>query len=145
MIRRLVWFYQQIKVFNSSDVYFVSILIAMVKINELTEMRIEPGFYIFIIFLGMFHVCVVWFNPFDIVQVVPKKRDNRFALLKTKIYLVLALIFLAPAYLLPMMPVYKFSIDYINTIFDGIFGFFRTGDYLLAFVIFFCEYLYSYY
>ncbi|AXH15448.1 paraquat-inducible protein A [Malaciobacter mytili] len=64
-----------------------------------------------------------------------KQRDE-YSLLKTLSFSIIAIIFLVPANLLPMMYVTTLGVIEANTIFDGIVYFFQTKSYLIAFVIF---------
>ncbi|RXK08100.1 paraquat-inducible membrane protein A [Halarcobacter bivalviorum] len=64
-----------------------------------------------------------------------KQRDE-YSLVKTFSFTIVAIIFLFPANILPMMEVTTLGVVEENTIFDGIVYFFQTKSYLIAFVIF---------
>lgn len=64
-----------------------------------------------------------------------KQRDT-YSLVKTLCFCIIAIIFLVPANLLPMMEVTTLGVVQSNTIFDGIVYFFQTKSYFIAFIIF---------
>jgi len=129
--------YDAIKYWNMAEVYLVGILISMVKLEELTTMEINLGFWITLIYVIMFYLTLMWFNPHEIIDTVYIKEKDENALLKSGVYILLALIFIIPANLLPIMPTYKFGVEYNNTIFGGIQALWKDKDYFLALVIFF--------
>ncbi|AXX87567.1 paraquat-inducible protein A [Malaciobacter marinus] len=64
-----------------------------------------------------------------------KQRDE-YSYLKTLSFSLVAIIFLFPANLLPMMEVTTLGVVEKSTIFDGILYFFQTKSYFIAIVIF---------
>ena len=62
-----------------------------------------------------------------------------YSLQKTLIYTLSALILLFPANFLPMMIIIKLKVPYVNTIWDGVVGFYDKGEYYLAFIVFFAS------
>lgn len=136
-LHKAVSLYNTIKEWNMTEVYLLSILIGMIKLNDITVLEIQNGLWITFIFVFMFYITVVFFNPYDIIDTVAKKKTDENSILKTFLYLILAVIFLIPANLLPIMPTYKFGVEYTNTIFGGLLGFWQDKDYFVASVIFF--------
>jgi len=62
-----------------------------------------------------------------------------YSLLKTSLYTLSAFILLFPANLLPIMIITKLKVPYVNTIWDGIIGFYGKGEYFLAFIVWFAS------
>jgi len=62
-----------------------------------------------------------------------------YSLQKTLLYTLTALILLFPANFLPMMIILKLKVPYVNTIWDGVVGFYDKGEYYLAFIVFFAS------
>jgi paraquat-inducible protein A len=137
ILRNAISFYNMIKDWNMAEVYLIGILISMIKLRELTTMEINLGFWINILYVFMFYLTVVWFNPHDILDTVDIKSKDRNSLLKSSLYLLLALIFIIPSNVLPIMPTYKFGVEYNNTIWEGILALWEDNDYLIALIIFF--------
>ncbi len=49
-----------------AEVYMISILVAVIKLENIGILDIDAGFFIFIFFLICFYIAVLWFNPDDI-------------------------------------------------------------------------------
>jgi paraquat-inducible protein A len=62
-----------------------------------------------------------------------------YSLLKTSLYTLSAFILLFPANLLPMMIITQLKVPYVNTIWDGVVGFYDKGEYFLAFIVWFAS------
>jgi paraquat-inducible protein A len=62
-----------------------------------------------------------------------------YSLFKTFIYVISAFIMLFPANFLPMMIITKLKVVYVNTIWDGVVGFYEKGEYFLSFIVFFAS------
>jgi paraquat-inducible protein A len=62
-----------------------------------------------------------------------------YSLLKTSVYTMSAFIMLFPANFLPMMIITELKVPYINTIWDGVVGFYEKGEYFLAFIVLFAS------
>lgn len=138
--RMLIYWYLKIKMWNSLEVYLFSILIAMIKMDELTDMSVMWGLLFLMVYILFFHITVTYFNPYDLIEEPEYKQCKLNSMKKTLIYLSLAVIFFIPANLLPMMPIYKFSVPYMNTITDGIMDFYRNEDYFVGTVILFSSF-----
>jgi len=136
-IKKAISFYDAIKEWNMTEVYLIGILISMIKLDELTQLEINAGLWINFLYIIMFYITVVFFNPHDISDITDVKEKDQNAILKSSIYLLLAIIFIIPSNVLPIMPSYKFGVEYNNTIFGGIHEFWMEKDYFVAFVIFF--------
>lgn len=134
---KLISLYENTKLWNMTGVYLIGILISMIKLDELTTLDIEIGFWIHIIYIVTFYITIVLFNPNDIEKEIQEKKRDENAIYKTTLYLVLAVIFIIPSNVLPIMPSFKFGVEYSNTIFEGIQAFWKGKDYFVAFVIFF--------
>jgi len=61
------------------------------------------------------------------------------SLLKTFIYTFSAFIMLFPANFIPTMIITKLKVPYVNTIWDGVLGFYNKGELFLAFMVFFAS------
>jgi len=64
------------------------------------------------------------------------KQRDQYSLVKTLCFTIVAIMFLFPANILPMMEVTTLSIVESSTILDGIVFFFQSKSYLIAIVIF---------
>ena len=137
ILRSLVKIYDLIKYWNMAEVYLIGILISMVKLEELTTMEINLGFWVTLMYVIMFYLTLIWFNPHDILGTIDVKEKDENAILKSSIYLILALIFIIPSNVLPIMPTYKFGVEYNNTIWEGITALWEDKDYFISLVIFF--------
>ncbi len=129
--------YDAIKDWNMAEVYLIGIFISMIKLQELTTMKINLIFWVNIIYIIMFYLSIMWFNPHDILDTIDTKPKVENSILKSSIYLILALIFLVPSNILPIMPTYQFGVEYNNTIYEGIKALWEDKDYFIAFIIFF--------
>lgn len=134
---KLISLYENTKLWNMTGVYLIGILISMIKLDELTTLEIEIGFWIHVIYIVTFYVTIVLFNPDDITKDIQEKKKDENSIFKTSLYLVLAAIFIIPSNVLPIMPSFKFGVEYNNTIFGGIQEFWKGKDYFVASVIFF--------
>lgn len=135
-LQKAISFYDLIKDWNMAEVYLVGILISMVKLEELTTMEINLGFWVNVMYIFMFYLTVIWFNPHDIIDTTHIKPKDKDAVFKSLIYIVLAIIFLIPSNVLPIMPTYKFGVEYNNTIWAGIVALWEDKDHFIAVVIF---------
>ncbi len=137
VLKKAISLYNTIKEWNMTEVYLIGVLISMIKLNELTILEINTGLWINFLYIIMFYITVVFFNPHDITNTIDRKPKDPNALFKSSVYLILALIFIIPSNVLPIMPSYKFGVEYNNTILGGIYEFWQGKDYFVAFVIFF--------
>jgi len=137
ILKKAVSLYKELKDWNMAEVYMVGIVISMVKLEELTTMHINLGFWVVCIYVVMFYLILMWFNPYDILETVEINKQDENAMFKSIIYLVLALIFVIPANVLPIMPTYQFGVEYNNTIWGGIVILWEEKDYFIASIIFF--------
>jgi paraquat-inducible protein A len=130
-------FYYFLKDWNMAEVYLFSIIISMIKLEELTILHIDYGFWFHVIYTIMFFLTTSWFNPKEVINDYKHKKIDENSILKSIIFLSIAFIFLLPSNLIPIMPTFKFSVTYDNTIYDGIHAFYEEGDYFISFIIFF--------
>ena len=137
ILQKSIKLYDFIKYWNMAEVYLIGILISMIKLEELTTMQINLGFWVTLTYVIMFYLTLIWFNPHDILDTIEEKEKDENAMLKSSIYLLLALIFVIPSNVLPIMPTYKFGVEYNNTIWEGITALWEDKDYFIALVIFF--------
>ena len=49
-----------------AEVYMISILVAVIKLQSLGHLSIDAGFFILLFFLMCFYITIIWFNPHDI-------------------------------------------------------------------------------
>ncbi|MGB5867905.1 MAG: paraquat-inducible protein A [Arcobacteraceae bacterium] len=137
ILKKAISIYEELKDWNMAEVYMVGILISMIKLEELTTMHINFGFWIILVYVIMFYLTLMWFNPHDILETVKITKKDKNSIFKSTLYLVLALIFIIPSNVLPIMPTYKFGVEYNNTIWGGIVALWEDKDYFIASVIFF--------
>lgn len=131
--------YKHLKEWNMSDVYLLTMVISLIKLEELTDMRIDDGFYLFMAYLFAFFLLTQWFNENDYCKACEERiyKRTEHSYTKTIIYSLSAAVFLIPSYILPIMPVHKFTEFYNNTIIDGIvFFIIEDQEYFIAAVIF---------
>jgi paraquat-inducible protein A len=133
----MVGTYNLIKEWNMVDVYFIGVLISLIKFEELTTLRFDSGFIYIVIFIAMFYLTTNLFNAKDVILDYSPKKYDKNSLMKSSLFIFLAIIFVIPAFLLPIIPTFKFSVAYMNTLFDGIISFYKDGDYFISFVILF--------
>lgn len=139
-LTRAISFYDTIKEWNMTEVYLIGVLISMIKLDELTKLETNIGLWINFLYIIMFYITVTFFNPHDIADTVDVKKKDPNSIFKASLYLFLAIIFIIPSNVLPIMPSYKFGVEYDNTIIAGVFQFIKDKDYFVAFVIFFTSF-----
>lgn len=139
IIKKYVAIYLFIKEWNMIEVYFIGLLISMVKLYELADVEILNGFWINTIYLTLLYINLVIFNPLDFAHIHTRKPINKNSFTIVTLFLILALIFVLPSNLLPIMPTYKYSVTYDNTIVDGLMAFWNDGDIVIPMVIFFAS------
>ena len=54
------------KEWNMSEVYFISFLVAMIKIDNITNMKIDIGLFTIFLYLSLLYLIMIFFNPHDI-------------------------------------------------------------------------------
>ncbi|HFU75220.1 MAG TPA: hypothetical protein ENK66_03140, partial [Arcobacter sp.] len=138
-LKKIVGFYLFIKEWNMIEVYFVGLLISMVKLSELADVEILIGFWVNTIYVILLYINLMVFNPLDFANIKKRKSVNANMSMMVIIFLLLALIFIPPSNMLPIMPTYKYSVTYDNTIIDGITAFWEEGDVIIPFIIFFAS------
>ena len=126
-----------LKQWNMISIYFIGLLVAMVKIKDISNMTILPGLWVNALFVVLFFLTLKWFNPYDTLNINIRKKYKINSLFKTSLYLLLAVIFIVPANLLPIMPIFKYSVYFPNTLFDGVISFWNEGDFFVSIVILF--------
>jgi len=124
-----------IKEWNMLSIYFIGLLVSMVKINDISDMTILPGLWVNALLVVSLYLTIRWFNPYDILHINRRTKIKNNSALKTSIYLLIAIIFVAPANLLPIMPIYKYSVYFPNTLLDGVISFWNEGDFFISIVI----------
>jgi paraquat-inducible protein A len=137
IIKKFIKLFKILKDWNMAEVYLFSIIISMIKLDELTIMNIGSGFWFHVIYTIMFYLTILWFNPQDIIEDYSLRPIDPHSITKAIVFLSIAFIFILPSNLIPIMPTFKFSVTYDNTIYDGIYAFYEEGDYFISFVIFF--------
>jgi paraquat-inducible protein A len=138
-LRSFVRFYLIVKEWNMIEVYFVGLLISMVKLYELADVVILAGFWINVVYVVLLYLSLVLFNPYDVIHIDKRKKINEDSVRIAILFLILAFIFIPASNILPIMPTYKYSVEYPNTILDGIWAFYEEGDIFVPFVIFFAS------
>ncbi|MEA1919828.1 MAG: paraquat-inducible protein A [Campylobacterota bacterium] len=58
--------YAFIRHWGMAEVYMISILVSVIKLQTMGDLSIDAGFFIFVFFLICFYITIVWFNPDDI-------------------------------------------------------------------------------
>ena len=58
--------YEHIKEWNMIEVYLVSILVSMIKLNDISVMKIDNGLWFFMMYLLLFYLTSKFFNSHDI-------------------------------------------------------------------------------
>ncbi len=134
-LKILISTYLYIKEWNMIVIYFVGLLVAMVKITDISTMTILTGLWINALYVVFLYLTVIWFNPYDTLHIHVNKKLDPKSIHKSIFFLILAFIFLIPANLLPIMPIYKYAVYYPNTLIDGVISFYQEGDYFVSFVI----------
>ncbi|HFU76065.1 MAG TPA: hypothetical protein ENK66_07455, partial [Arcobacter sp.] len=138
-LKKIVGFYLFIKEWNMIEVYFVGLLISMVKLFELADVEILIGFWVNTIYVILLYINLMVFNPLDFANIKKIKSVNANMSMMVIIFLLVALIFIPPSNMLPIMPTYKYSVTYDKTIIDGITAFWEEGDVIIPFIIFFAS------
>jgi len=133
-LKVLIRTYIFIKEWNMISIYFVGLLVSMVKITDISSMTILTGLWINALFVILLYITVNCFNPYDTLHLRSTKTSHK-SLNKSIFFIILALIFLPAANLLPIMPIYKYSVYFPNTLLDGVISFYEEGDYFVSFVI----------
>ena len=59
-------FFILLKGWNMSEVYFISFLVAMIKIDNITNMRLDIGLFTIFLYLSFLYFIMVFFNPHDL-------------------------------------------------------------------------------
>ncbi len=134
-LKILIVAYTTIKEWNMIAIYFVGLLVSMVKMTDISEMTVLTGLWVNLLYVIFFFTTVNFFNPYDTLMIHKKQKSASKSLNRSMLYIVLALIFLVPANLLPIMPIYKYAVYYPNTLLDGVISFYNEGDYFVSGVI----------
>ncbi len=71
---KLISLYKEIKAWNMSEVYLVGIFIAIIKLKEMSDLTVNSGVLVFVLFLLSFYIAVEWFNPDDVLYFCDKYR-----------------------------------------------------------------------
>ncbi len=58
--------YEHLTEWSMGEVYLISILVAIIKLQKMAMLIIGEGFFLFIAFLITMYITMVWFNPHDI-------------------------------------------------------------------------------
>jgi len=134
-LKLFIKIYQFMRDWNMITVYFIGLLVSMVKITDISTMTILVGLWINALFVLLFYLTVIWFNPSDILYIPSKSSKDKNSIKKTVFFIILALIFLPAANLLPIMPIFKYAVYFPNTLLDGVISFYEEGDYFVSVVI----------
>ncbi|HFU76064.1 MAG TPA: hypothetical protein ENK66_07450 [Arcobacter sp.] len=134
--KKLVGLYLLIKEWNMIEVYFLGLLITLVKLYQISTVTLLYGFWFNLLYVVLLYINLIIFNPLDFVHIKIRSPLKKNSLLKTSIFLSLAIIFIFPANFVTMMTTYKFSVVYDNTIMDGINSFINDGEVFVPLIIF---------
>ena len=73
-LKILIATYLYIKEWNMIFIYFVGLLVSMVKITDISNMTILTGLWINALYVILLYLTVVWFNPYDVLHINVKKK-----------------------------------------------------------------------
>ena len=65
-LRPVYTVYATMRHWGMAEVYSLSVLVASIKLQNIGELSIDAGFFIFVFFLICFYISIIWFNPDDI-------------------------------------------------------------------------------
>ncbi|RLA75516.1 MAG: hypothetical protein DRG11_00895 [Epsilonproteobacteria bacterium] len=131
----LIKIYYKIKPWHMIEVYFIGLLLAMIKLYELSDVAILSGFYLTILYILNLYILSLVFNPLP-TDFQEYKKISKNSLYKAVLFLCLAIIFIYPAYSLPMMNFSKHGVLYPTNIYEGINSFMQDGDLVVPVIIF---------
>jgi len=131
----LITIYYKIKPWHMIEVYFIGLLLAMIKLYQLSTVVLKSGFYLSILYIISIYILGLVFNPTRQTRRKYHKID-RNSLHKTVLYLGVALVFIYPAYSLPMMNFSKFGVLYATNLYEGIESFVNDGEMVVPMVMF---------
>ncbi len=66
MLRGVYNVYATLKHWGMAEVYMISVLVSTIKLQNMGDLTINAGFFIFVFFLICFFITMIWFNPDDI-------------------------------------------------------------------------------
>ena len=135
-LKKLVRTYLFIKEWNMIEVCFLGLLIALIKLYEISEVNLLIGFWINLLYVVVLYINMLVFNPLDFANIKKRQAIKNNMKKTVALFLLLAVIFIPPSNILPMMPTYKYSVTYDNTIMDGITTFWNQGEVIIPIIIF---------
>jgi paraquat-inducible protein A len=145
---RTQWLWKTIVVFrfwNMAEIYFLGVLVSIIKVVSLADVGFGPSFWFFCVFSIAQIATLLHLDTHQISQRIggtepPKGAhegdDGRASLQRTALFLLTGLLLYIPANLLPIMTVTTLGNPEANTIIGGVVTLWEHGSYPIAGIIF---------
>ena len=133
------------KFWNMSEIYFLGVLVSIIKVISLAEVAFGPAFWFFAIFSVAQIATLLYFDSYQIalsISALTKKkgmstqRPGANALQVATAYLIVGIILYIPANIMPIMLVTTLGSTEPSTIIGGVVSLWEHGSYPIAIIIF---------
>jgi paraquat-inducible protein A len=148
---RLLALIDSFRFWNMAEIYFLGVLVSIIKIISLADIHFGPSFWFFALFTVSQLAALVHFDRFQIEQRLgaasaqgaasahgaePAHARNPESWSRSAAYLLTGLLLYIPANTLPIMTVTSLGKSEANTIIGGVITLWAHGSYPIALVIF---------
>jgi paraquat-inducible protein A len=133
------------KFWNMAEIYFLGVLVSIIKIISLADIHFGPSFWFFALFTLSQITALLHFDRFQIEKRLgtansqrakPTHARNPESWSRSAAYLLTGLLLYIPANALPIMTVTSLGTSEENTIVGGVITLWAHGSYPIALVIF---------
>jgi paraquat-inducible protein A len=142
---RLLKLIDSFRFWNMAEIYFLGVLVSIIKIISLADIHFGPSFWFFALFTLSQIAALLHFDRFQIEQrlstansqgAAPGHARNPESWSRSAAYLLTGLLLYIPANALPIMTVTSLGKSEANTIVGGVITLWAHGSYPIALVIF---------
>jgi paraquat-inducible protein A len=142
---RLLALIGSFRFWNMAEIYFLGVLVSIIKIISLADIHFGPSFWFFALFTVSQIAALLHFDRFQIEQrlgaassqdAAPGHARNPEGWSRSAAYLLTGLLLYIPANTLPIMTVTSLGNSEANTIIGGVITLWAHGSYPIALVIF---------
>ena len=140
-LKLVSWF----QFWNMAEIYFLGVLVSIIKVISLADVRFGPSFWFFAVFIVAQLATLVHFDMFQVKKALnlvgeqrpsPRHIDALHSWHRSAALLATGLILYIPANALPIMTVTTLGKPEPNTIIGGVITLWHHGSYPIALVIF---------
>lgn len=127
---------------SMAEIFLLSALVGMIKLNDMADVQFQPGFYLFSAFILSLLTTYMYIDRVQLSQMTrvalppPRPINKAKSIQQTWALLITSILLYVPANMLPIMITVNFGNTKENSILSGVVTLWQSGSYPVAIVIF---------